>query len=143
VLAGTDGTNAIGLLTDTQGRLVLTPTAPSTSAGQHPVVERQWVNGSFSTTGNLLGAPGAGVRYRVYWAKIIYTGGTGVAYISGPYGGLLCFVGSSPYTPLDVADLKESGVAWPTNTAVSVYVSPEPPPGGNFVASVLYTSETV
>jgi hypothetical protein len=79
-VAGTDGTVlARGLLTDAQGRLVLTPTAPSTAAGQHPVVERQWVNGSFSTSGNLLPAPGAGLRYRGYWAKIIYTGGAGTA----------------------------------------------------------------
>jgi hypothetical protein len=84
-VAGTDGTYLRGLLTDAQGRLVITPTAPSTSAGQHPVVERQWAASNFSATGNLLPAPGAGLRYRVYWAKIIYTGGTGVAYIAGPY----------------------------------------------------------
>ena len=142
-VAGTDGTYLRGLLTDAQGRLVITPTAPSTSAGQHPVVERQWAANNFSANGNLGVPPGAGLRYRVYWVKLIYTGGATAAYITGPYGGILCFVGSSPYTPLDVADLKESGVAWPTNTAVSVYVSPEPPPGGDFVASVLYTSETV
>jgi hypothetical protein len=40
---------------------------------------------------------------------------------------------------LDFADLKESGLAWPTNTAVTVAVGT----GGNFVASILYTVETV
>jgi hypothetical protein len=138
-VAGTDGTDARGLLTDTQGRLVLTPTAPSTSAGQHPVVERQWAATNFSANGNLGGPPGAGLRYRVYWVKLIYTGGTGAAYTVGPYGGILCFVGSSPYPPLDFADLKESGVAWPTNTAIPVYVGT----GVSCEAAMLYTIETV
>jgi hypothetical protein len=139
VLAGTDGTNAIGLLTDTQGRLVLTPTAPSLAAGQHPVVERQWAANNFSANGNLGGPPGAGLRYRVYWAKLIYTGGTGGAYINGPYGGILCYVDSSPYLPLDFVDLKESGVAWPTNGPVTVAVST----GVGCEAAMLYTIETV
>jgi hypothetical protein len=139
VLAGTDGTNAIGLLTDTQGRLVLTPTAPSLAAGQHPVVERQWAANNFSANGNLGAPPGAGLRYRVYWVKLIYTGGAGAAYIVGPYGGILCFVGASPYPPLDFADLKESGVVWPTNTAIPVYVGT----GVSCEAAMLYTIETV
>ena len=138
-VAGTDGTDARGLLTDTQGRLVLTPTAPSLAAGQHPVVERQWVASNFNANGNLGGPPGAGLRYRVYWVKLIYTGGTGAAYTVGPYGGILCFVGSSPYPPLDFADLKESGVAWPTNTAIPVYVGT----GVSCEAAMLYTIETV
>jgi hypothetical protein len=138
-VAGTDGTDARGLLTDTQGRLVLTPTAPSLAAGQHPVVERQWAASNFSANGNLGVPPGAGLRYRVYWVKLIYTGGTGAAYIVGPYGGILCFVGSSPYPPLDFADLKESGVVWPTNTAIPVYVGT----GVSCEAAMLYTIETV
>jgi hypothetical protein len=138
-VAGTDGTDARGLLTDTQGRLVLTPTAPSLAAGQHPVVERQWAANNFSANGNLGVPPGAGLRYRVYWVKLIYTGGTGAAYTVGPYGGILCFVGSSPYPPLDFADLKESGVAWPTNTAIPVYVGT----GVSCEAAMLYTIETV
>ena len=139
MLAGTDGTNARGLLTDAQGRLVITPTAPSLAAGQHPVVERQWAASNFSANGNLGGPPGAGLRYRVYWAKIIYTGGTGGAYINGPYGGILCYVDSSPYLPLDFADLKESGVAWPTNGPVTVAVGT----GVSCEAAMLYTVETV
>jgi hypothetical protein len=138
-VAGTDGTDARGLLTDTQGRLVLTPTAPSLAAGQHPVVERQWAANNFSANGNLGVPPGAGLRYRVYWVKLIYTGGTGAAYTVGPYGGILCFVGSSPYPPLDFADLKESGVVWPTNTAIPVYVGT----GVSCEAAMLYTIETV
>ena len=138
-VAGTDGTDARGLLTDTQGRLVLTPTAPSLAAGQHPVVERQWAANNFSANGNLGAPPGAGLRYRVYWVKLIYTGGTGAAYTVGPYGGILCFVGSSPYPPLDFADLKESGVVWPTNTAIPVYVGT----GVSCEAAMLYTIETV
>ena len=138
-VAGTDGTDARGLLTDTQGRLVITPTAPSTSAGQHPVVERQWAANNFSANGNLGAPPGAGLRYRVYWVKLIYTGGAGAAYIVGPYGGILCFVGASPYPPLDFADLKESGVVWPTNTAIPVYVGT----GVSCEAAMLYTIETV
>jgi hypothetical protein len=138
-VAGTDGTDARGLLTDTQGRLVLTPTAPSLAAGQHPVVERQWAANNFSANGNLGVPPGAGLRYRVYWVKLIYTGGAGAAYIVGPYGGILCFVGASPYPPLDFADLKESGVAWPTNTAIPVYVGT----GVSCEAAMLYTIETV
>jgi hypothetical protein len=138
-VAGTDGTDARGLLTDTQGRLVLTPTAPSLAAGQHPVVERQWAANNFSANGNLGVPPGAGLRYRVYWVKLIYTGGAGAAYIVGPYGGILCFVGASPYPPLDFADLKESGVVWPTNTAIPVYVGT----GVSCEAAMLYTIETV
>ena len=138
-VAGTDGTDARGLLTDTQGRLVLTPTAPSLAAGQHPVVERQWAANNFSANGNLGAPPGAGLRYRVYWVKLIYTGGAGAAYIVGPYGGILCFVGASPYPPLDFADLKESGVVWPTNTAIPVYVGT----GVSCEAAMLYTIETV
>ena len=138
-VAGTDGTDARGLLTDAQGRLVITPTAPSTAAGQHPVVERQWAASNFNANGNLGGPPGAGLRYRVYWAKLIYTSGTGYAYINGPSGGILCYVGSSPNPPLDFADLKESGVAWPTNGPVAVAVST----GVGCEAAMLYTIETV
>lgn len=138
-VAGTDGTDARGLLTDAQGRLVITPTAPSLAAGQHPVVERYWAALNFSANGNLGVPPGAGLRYRVYWAKIIYTGGTGGAYINGPYGGILCYVGSSPWPPLDFADLKESGVAWPTNGPVAVFVAT----GVGCEAAMLYTTETV
>jgi hypothetical protein len=137
VLAGTDGTNAIGLLTDTQGSLVITPTAPSLAAGQHPVVERQWTASNFSANGNLGAPPGAGRRYRVYWAKIIC--GTGYAYINGPSGGILCYAGASPNPPLDFADLKESGVAWPTNGPVAVALST----GSGCEAAMLYTIETV
>ena len=138
-VAGTDGTDARGLLTDAQGRLVITPTAPSLAAGQHPVVERQWYASNFNANGNLGVPPGAGLRYRVYWVKLIYTGGAGAAYIVGPYGGILCFVGASPYPPLDFADLKESGVVWPTNTAIPVYVGT----GVSCEAAMLYTIETV
>jgi hypothetical protein len=97
------------------------------------------VSGGFSTTGSLLPAPGAGLRYRGYWAKIIYTGGAANGFIADSRGSYICFVGPSPIPSLDFADLKESGLAWPTNTAVTVAVGT----GGNFVASILYTVETV
>ena len=102
-VAGTDGTYLRGLLTDAQGRLVITPTAPSLAAGQHPVVERYWAS-YVDANGNLGPPPGAGRRYRVYWAK-----------------------------------LKESGVTWPTNTAIPVYVGT----GVTCEAAMLYTIETV
>jgi hypothetical protein len=138
-VAGTDGTDARGLLTDTQGRLVLTPTAPSQATGQHPVVERQWIATNFGATGNLLGPPGAGLRYRVYLAKLIFISGTGYAYINGSSSGVLCLVGASPQPAVDYADLKEAGLVWPTNTAIAVIVS-----GTCLVeAGLLYTTETV
>jgi hypothetical protein len=138
-VAGTDGTDARGLLTDTQGRLIVTPQAPSTAAGQHPVVERTWWSVNISSSGNLLGAPGAGVRYRIYWAKLTLVSGSGTAYIAGQIYGTLCYVSSSPLVAVDYADLKEAGVPWGLNTPVAVNISGTT----NVEACVLYTTETV
>jgi hypothetical protein len=139
VLAGTDGTDARGLLTDAQGRLVITPTAPSLAAGQHPVVERQFTAYGFSSTGNLLAAPGAGNRYRLYFVKIAMVSGTGTGYIPGGSVPELAQVGPPPAPAVDWVDFKDAGWAFAANTAFGVYLTGTI----SIIVSALYTIETV
>ena len=138
-VAGTDGTYLRGLLTDAQGRLVITPTAPSLAAGQHPVVERQFTAYGFSSTGNLLAAPGAGNRYRLYFVKIAMVSGTGTGYIPGGSVPELAQVGPPPAPAVDWVDFKDAGWAFAANTAFGVYLTGTI----SIIVSALYTIETV
>ena len=138
-VAGTDGTDARGLLTDTQGRLVLTPTAPSTAAGQHPVVERQWVSNTYSSNTNLLAPPGAAIRYRLYYVKIMAWTGTGYGYMVINGTQILAFCGTTPVPAVDWSDFKEAGLAANANSPLLVILSGL----ASVVAMALYTTETV
>ena len=138
-VAGTDGTDARGLLTDTQGRLVLTPTAPSTAAGQHPVVERQWVSNTYSSNTNLLAPPGAAIRYRLYYVKIMAWTGTGYGYMVINGSKILAFCGTTPVPAVDWSDFKEAGLAANANSPLLVILSGL----ASVVAMALYTTETV
>jgi len=138
-VAGTDGTDARGLLTDTQGRLVLTPTAPSTAAGQHPVVERQWVSNTYSSNTNLLAPPGAAIRYRLYYVKIMAWTGTGYGYMVINGSQILAFCGTTPVPAVDWSDFKEAGLAANANSPLFVILSGL----ASVVAMALYTTETV
>jgi hypothetical protein len=118
---------------------VLTPTAPSTAAGQHPVVERQWVSNTYSSNTNLLAPPGAAIRYRLYYVKIMAWTGTGYGYMVINGTQILAFCGTTPVPAVDWSDFKEAGLAANANSPLFVILSGL----ASVVAMALYTTETV
>lgn len=126
-------------LTSRLGQQHIVPGAPSTLVGDHPPVELQ--SQSFygiTATTTILAAPGAAKRYRIFgaWAVNVGTGDT--CLIEGTYNGNPCYLAApgsgSPNFPL-------TGLALDANALVEVQVLFGS--AGNYMGSVLYTTETV
>ena len=124
-------------LSSSNGMQYVIPTVPNTAAGDHPPNELSVAHVELAAAGNILGAPGAGIRYRIFSVQmstlsalsaIVWTGGGApvVAVCAGP--------GNS------ITSIPAQGVPWSVNTAV-VY---GPVSGaGTMLITVLYTTETV
>lgn len=114
------------------------PIAPSESAGDHPPVELQSFGGNFSANGNVLAAPGAGFRYRVFHASAVpVTGGSYFAELGNSAGGALFLFcsgiagGQMSFYP--------SGLPCGTNAPIFIGFSA----AGEVSVSLAYTTEVV
>lgn len=125
-------------LTDLHGQQYVIPTVPSTLAGDHPPVELQSFGGNFNANGNILAAPGAGFRYRVFHASAVpLTGGTYFAELGNSAGGTLFLFcsgiagGQMSFYP--------SGLPCGTNAPIFIGFSA----AGEVSVSLAYTTEVV
>jgi hypothetical protein len=92
-------------------------TAPGTGTGDHPPTELQIVSAQgVGAGGTILVAPGAGLRYRVFFIQMVQYSGTGNGYvIAGTL--VLGWNGSTPGGAF--VDLKPTGIPCPANTALT------------------------
>jgi len=92
-------------------------TAPGTGTGDHPPTELQIVSAQgVGAGGTILVAPGAGLRYRVFFIQMVQYFGTGNGYvIAGTL--VLGWNGSTPGGAF--VDLKPTGIPCPENTALT------------------------
>jgi hypothetical protein len=92
-------------------------TAPGTGTGDHPPTELQIVSAhGVGAGGTILVAPGAGLRYRVFFIQMVQYFGTGNGYvIAGTL--VLGWNGSTPGGAF--VDLKPTGIPCPANTALT------------------------
>lgn len=133
--AGVHIVGDVGRYTNLPGAQYVVPTVPNVSAGDHPLNELQHVNNIFAANGNLLNAPGAGTRYRVFSAQLIVITGSSNCQMGGT-DGTFCYArdgnpGNITFGP--------SGFPLPDNSPVEVFIGPSITVG----AVVIYTQETI
>lgn len=144
VMVGTsDGSDARNLLSNKQGIPLVTPSVPNTATGDHPPNELQWatLNGISSNT-DVLAAPGAGLRYRIFFIYA-YPNNSAASYFVAVYnqGGTACLfcvnvVATGVYQSPAVIPL--TGFVTETNSAVELAIG-----GGEAGCVIGYTLETV
>jgi hypothetical protein len=112
------------------------PTAPALDTGDHPPVELIAAGLQFNANGNLLNAPPAGMRHRIFQLQaFVYTGTGYVVVVDGIAGTQLCFGGVGGMS--DRAFLP-SGLPLTIDAPLVVELSAA---GGGAVVSVVYTTE--
>lgn len=141
-VGGTDGTDLRVLRTNEAGIPYAIPSAPATAASDHPPNELKVATFTVATGATLLAAPGAGLRYRIFYATatvfstLAATGS--VAYMTDGASPFLGVVGETrgPFTTA----VPLSGVPMAANTAITFTTI-----GGaafDIVGSIVYTIET-
>jgi hypothetical protein len=134
--AGVHITADLSKLANLQGIPYYIPSAPSTAAGDHPPNElSNVVFDSVASGTQILAAPGAGLRYRVFYVTL-QANSTGQRMgMSGGSQGLVTANSVSDIVPVTV-DFKPTGIPLPTNSAISVNGT-----GGTTNGHIVYTKE--
>lgn len=127
LVGGTDGTHLQALSTDRHGREYVIPSAPSLIGTDHPAVEVQYGSvGGIAATTVVLAAPGAGIRYRLFFVHAWAENAAASYYVLAinPSGGntFFCVSEIPAGAPAQVAELPLTGFATEANTGVSVGV---------------------
>ncbi len=137
-IGGTDGTYLRALRTDASGQLQAVQTIPGTTAEDHPVTEILSESDTPAHDRDVISAPGAGKRLRVFAMQMSSTGaGTRGVLTEGSGGGLLCACDIAGYGSVNLPD---QGYALPENT--SVYYNVITGTDGMHI-SIYYTIETI
>lgn len=122
--------------TNQLGVQYVTLAAPNTLASDHPPVELQYISGILSASGNLIGGPGAGLRYRVFSAQMS-PGGTAVAGYLQDAGTSKGFIYGSNQAGAVIQYLP-SGLPLSVNGAISYVLFAG---SGNMYVQAVYTIE--
>lgn len=120
------------------GQQSVVPSVPSVLANDHPSNELLAIQANLAGAANVLAAPGAGKRYRIFYADLsirsAVANGLGVLVLGATQ--LVVAFGFTTYRQLFGAP---SGIPMPTNTAVSYTVVN----ATNCDMAIVYTVETV
>lgn len=133
-----DGTHLRAQLGDQQGVPYSIATVPSILAGDHPPNELLFQSIGFTSTGVLLGAAGAGKRYRVFAVQLVPLSGTFNGYLLDTVAGV-GFALVSSLAPF-VADYPPSGLPLASNAAVDFVFNAGT---GSCAVVITYTLETI
>lgn len=133
-----DGTDIRARRGNAQGLGYSIPSAPSEATGDHPLNEILQAGNLFSASGAILGAAGAGKRYRIFLAAMSGLSGAVQGYIDDSISGApIAFVVNASTT---IVPIPLSGLALPTNAGVNYTLFAG---SGAVFAMVLYTLETI
>jgi hypothetical protein len=113
--------------------------APPGSGGfNHPPNELKYASTASLGSGNLIAAPGAGNRIRVFYAWAA-NNGNGICLLDATLGGITIQLVGTVYPNFGSCDFKPSGLALDANTAVTIITSS----GQTINGGVVYTVESV
>lgn len=120
------------------GQAYTIPSVPSTAAGNHPPTEISYYTAGLTAAGNVLAAPAAGSRYRIFGVLLQVPSTTPVCYLDASGAGqTLCgCLGGQTMVPR----LPAQGVAWPAAAPVHLSYGSG---SGTIVVGVQYTTEEV
>lgn len=124
--------------TNAQGLPYSIPSAPSEAAGDHPLNELLVASSVFAASGNLLAAPGAGARYRIFAGSLAPESTTASGYINDSVSGLAFLAcgqggGTSLALPLTGLALSQNAAVHYTATVATT----------SMIACVIYTLEQI
>jgi hypothetical protein len=121
-----------------QGSTYVSPMAPGTFSGDHPLTELSLASANLAANANVLAAPGGGVRYRIFYADLSLRAGAAASIGALSFGvpQLVVAIGFCLYRQLNGAP---SGIPMAANTAVSFAIAGTP----NCDMTIVYTTENV
>lgn len=137
--AGTHLTVDASLVKNSVGAAYVVPSIPSPQAGDHPPNEMQCTFDFGTTTQVFMGAPGAGLRYRLFTIELTgdNTAGSWEMVASGSVDGPYIHVAGVNAT---VIPLHPQGYPMPADTGLTVV---QDAAGGTWRGTVWHTTETV
>lgn len=133
-----DGTDLRIARANQAGIQYVIPSAPATLASDHPPNELLFAGTFFAATGNLVAAPGAGLRLRVFAAQLTSYSGTPFGRLQSHTAGLL-FLACAPGQNAELT-YGPSGIVLGTNDGIDYFLGAG---AGDCSAIVVYTIETV
>ncbi|HEY1716213.1 MAG TPA: hypothetical protein VGG07_25170 [Solirubrobacteraceae bacterium] len=137
-VGATDGTDLRALRGDQQGVLYAIGAIPNTAAGDHPPVELSTVGGGYTLTSTVLAAPGAGMRYRLFFAQLAPITAGLVVFLQDSVSSAL--YGFSGLGAVESVPYPGQGIPMATDAALNLVFGTG---AGTAYAFVAYTLETV
>lgn len=137
-VAGTDGANLRTLRTDKAGAPYVIGTVPSQAGSDHPPVELSVISPTLAASGNILAAPGVGLRYRIMSVQLTLAAAGMQGAIGDNLPGIgLCFSASTTTSGMQ---FYPSGYPAANNGAIGYTLIAG---AGNAYIVVVYTTETI
>lgn len=129
-----------GKLLTSAGVQYMVGVPPSNVHGDHPPVELQQIsNWGVASGATILGAPGSGQRFRIFYAQVSNESAGAIAGLADSVSGLnFCMGGTGAAGLAGTADFKPSGLPLPNNAAITVGTT-----AGNAHYNLTYTQEVI
>ena len=124
--------------TNSLGVQYVIPAVPGVTAGDHPPNEVKYTAAGFTATGNILNAPGAGQRYRLFAINAMTTSSTLEGLVQDVVANVSLGV-FGPNSPCNIT-LPGQGVPVTTNSAIEFFLQAG---AGKADVVLYYTQETV